>query len=234
MNTFKYMVLLYLQIQNGCCIIPFLKDSLDIFDWCIVFGNEIGSNEPSEGSDFYGYWSFMTPNDFNCLIYYNTLILLHELEWNNTRTILDEITQYQLANNYLVIHTKDSSLKFSMVNYERPLTIRANIFIFEPTPNGFSVYQIIGTATKFQKLKALGHSTHLNLNLKSIVKETRMNRDLNGIEVKANYGHFPPFCIVSPPNQVNGTFHEVLETMSLVLNFTLKLQSSHHEHWGNM
>ena len=226
------MALLYLQIQNCFCIIPYLKQSLDIFDWCLVFGNDIDSNQPSEGSDFYGYWSYTLPDHFNCLIEYNTLILLNELKWNDTKTILDKITQYQLANNYLVIHTKDSSLKCSLVNYERPLTIRANILIFEPTPNCFSVYQIIGTATKFQKLKALGHSTYLNL--KSIVKETRKNRDLNGIEVKANYGHFPPFCIVNPSNQVNRTFYELLETMSLVLNFTLKLQSSHHEHWGNM
>ena len=103
---------------------------------------------------------------------------------------------------------------------------------FETTSNGFLVHQITGTATKIQRLKSLGHSSHLNL--KSIMKETRKNRDLNGIEVKANYGHFPPFCIANQSYHVNGTFYEVLKTISLMLNFTLKLQSSHHENWGNV
>ena len=231
MNTLKYMAILF-QIQNSSCIIPYLKQSLDILDWCIVFRNAIGSDELSEGNDFHEYWTYVTPEHFNCLIDYNTLILLHELEWNDTKTVLDEITQYQLANNYLVIHTTNSSLKFSLLAYQRPLTIRASIFIFEPTSNGFSVHQIIGTATKIQRLKSLGHSSHLNL--KSVMKETRKNRDLNGIEVKANYGHFPPFCIANQSDHVNGTFYEVLKTISLMLNFTLKLQSSHHENWGNV
>ena len=231
MNTLKYMAILF-QIQNSCCIIPYLKQSLDILDWCIVFRNAIGSDELSEGNDFHEYWTYVTPEHFNCLIDYNTLILLHELEWNDTKTVLDEITQYQLANNYLVIHTTNSSLKFSLLAYQRPLTIRASIFIFEPTSNGFSVHQIIGTATKIKRLKSLGHSSHLNL--KSVMKETRKNRDLNGIDIKANYGHFPPFCIVNQSNHVNGTFYEVLKTISLMLNFTLKLQSSHHENWGNV
>ena len=66
-----------------------------------------------------------------------------------------------------------------------------------------------------------------------IITNLRQNRNLNGIEITANYGHLPPFCIIDG-NHVNGTFYELLKNMESLLNFTLKLQkpSAGNENWG--
>ena len=236
MNTFKY-IWLYLQIQHCYGIINYLKQSLDIFDWCIVFRNhnEMISNEKFLTSrDFEEYWSFMTPDNFDCLMDHNTLILSYGLEWNDTKIILDHMSQSQLANNYLVVQTQDSNFKYLFEKYERPLTIRATILIFEAMSSGFMVHQILGTATKVQQLKELGNSNHINL--RSVIQETRKNRNHHGIEIKANFGHFPPFCIVDKSHKVNGTFHDLFQTISEVVNLTLQLQNplKGNENWGAM
>ena len=153
---------------------------------------------------------------------------------NGIKTVLDQISQYQLIHNYLVILTDNELTKYSLLEYERALSIRTSILVFEELEKeDFNIYEISGTATLHHKMTKLGQL--FQVNLKSVISKTRKNRNLNGITITATYNHLPPFCIVHE-DQVNGTFFDLINTIGNVLNFTVKLQkpSKGNESWGKM
>ena len=239
MDTLRYILALIVQI-HGCAsyVIDYLDQSLDIDDWCIVYQNEIDISHISLVTNLtYSAtpMTFTTPDSFNCIVEHNTMVLFKHIEPETIETVLDQLTQYQLAHNYLVILTKDEMTKYALLGYKRALSIRTSILVFEGNQmEDYIMHEITGTAIKLNhRLALLGKPSQVEL--RNTVSKTRRKRNLNGITFKANFNHLPPFCIVDG-EQVNGTFFDLLKTMENVLNFTLTLQkpSKGNESWGKM
>ena len=219
--------------RNSIAIIDYLNESLDIEDWCIVNANELENTTSIFNLTTNKFMTFTTPESFNCFIEHNSMVLFDKVNEGQVIGILDKMSQYQLMNNHWVILAQDTFTKYTILGYERPLSIRTTILIFENNRNEESIFQIIGTATENHKMISLGTPNEINLH--EVIKETKMNKNLNGITIAVNYAHLPPFCIVDG-NHINGTFFEVLKVLENVLNFTLKIQppTPGNEHWGKV
>ena len=233
MNQIFILILVCIHTRNCFAIIGYLNESLDIEDWCIVNENELEDLDTIHNLTVSNYMTFTTSNNFNCFIEHNSMVLFDHVSDAEIKEILNRMSQYQLMNNYWAIWTNDSFTKHSILGYERPISTTTTFLVFENNFDEEFVYQIIGTATKEHRMISLGTTNEINLH--SIIKENRHNRNLNGITITVNYAHLPPFCIVDG-NQVNGTFYDLLKAMEDVLNFTLKIQppSSGNEHWGKV
>ena len=238
MKILRYILAaLILQVHGCTYVLEYLDQSFDISDWCMVYQNDIEVPNISLLSNltFYRPISVVTPDTFNCVIEHETMVLFYYVDPDGIKSVLDQISQYQLIHNYLVILTNNELTKYSLLEYERALSIRTSILVFEELEEkeDFITYEIIGTATLHHKMTKLGQP--FQVNLKSVVSKTRRNRNLNGITITANYNHLPPFCIVHE-DQVNGTFFDLITTIGNVLNFTVKLQkpSKGNESWGKM
>ena len=238
MDLLRYIIALSVHVI-GCAsaVIDYLDQSLDIDYWCIVYQNEIDISHISLVTNLTSStipMTFTTPDSFNCIVEHNTMVLFKHIEPEAIETVLDQLTQYQLVHNYLVILTKDELTKYGLLGYKRALSIRTSILVFEGNQmEDYIMYEVTGTVTLNHGLVLLGKPSQVEL--KSIVSKTRRNRNLNGITIKANFNHLPPFCIVDGEH-VNGTFFDLLKTMENVLNFTLTLQkpSKGNESWGKM
>ena len=236
MKILHHVLALILQAYSCTSILEYLDQSLDITDWCIVYheGIEISNISLLANLTNYRPTNFVTPDSFNCVIEHETMVLFDRVDPNGIKTVLHQISQYQLMHNYVVILTDNELTKYYLLEYERALSIRTSILVFEGyQKEDFIIYEIIGTATLNHKMTKLGQV--LQVNLEDIVSKTRKNRNLNGITITATYNHLPPFCIVNE-DQVNGTFFDLIKTIGSVLNFTVNLQkpSKGNESWGKM
>ena len=237
MKILRYiLVALILQVHGFTSILEYLDQSLDISNWCIIHQKDTEIPNISLLANLTNYRpvSVVTPDTFNCVIEHETMVLLDHVDPDGIKIVLDQISQYQLIHNYLVILTNNNLTKYSLLEYERALSIRTSILVFEEMEKGdFLIYEIIGTASLHNKMTKLGQL--FQVNLKSVISKTRKNRNLNSITITATYNHLPPFCIVHE-DQVNGTFFDLINTIGNVLNFTVKLQkpSKGNESWGKM
>ena len=236
MKILRYILAALIQVQRCASILEYLDQSFDISDWCMVYQNdsEIPNISLLANLTNYSPISVVTPDIFNCVIEHETMVLFDHVDPKGIKTVLDQISQYQLIHNYLVILTDNELTKYSLLEYERALSIRTSILVFEELEKeDFNIYEISGTATLHHKMTKLGQL--FQVNLKSVISKTRKSRNLNGITITATYNHLPPFCIVHE-DQVNGTFFDLINTIGNVLNFTVKLQkpSKGNESWGKM
>jgi len=236
MKILRYVLALILQAYRCTSILEYLDQSLDITDWCIVYHNDIEIPNISLLANLPNHrpTSFVTPDSFNCVIEHETMLLFDHVDPNGIKTVLDQVTQYQLMHNYFVILTDNELTRYSLLEYERALSIRTSILVFEGyQKEDFIIYEIVGTATLDHKMSMLGQL--FQVNLENVVSKTRRNSNLNGLTVTATYNHLPPFCIVNE-DQVNGTFFDLIKTIGNVLNFTVNLQkpSKGNESWGKV
>lgn len=127
-----------------------------------------------------------------------------------------------------------------VIKDQEDLDFTSNVFrfglqslIFGIDQDSLNITQYLGDGTQIPK--RLNHSETLdNMDWSKIISDTKSRKDFNGLELKVNYGDFPPFCLCtsSNPEALNGALVETIREVSLTLNLTLKLQSPLPENHG--
>ena len=173
MKILRYILAaLILQVHGCTYVLEYLDQSFDISDWCMVYQNDIEVPNISLLSNltFYRPISVVTPDTFNCVIEHETMVLFYYVDPDGIKSVLDQISQYQLIHNYLVILTNNELTKYSLLEYERALSIRTSILVFEELEKGdFLIYEIMGTATLHHKMTKLGQL--FQVHLKSVISK---------------------------------------------------------------
>ena len=96
-------------------------------------------------------------NENNCLIEYNSIVILHELSLEQFQSIFQGVTQRQLMNNVWIILSENLTLKnyFNQTIYHRRFSPRVCIFQVSFSNSFILVNQLIGTATSVHKFKVI-------------------------------------------------------------------------------
>ena len=70
------------------------------------------------------------------------------------------------------------------------------------------------------------------MNWQTIIEGTKKRRDYNGLEIKAHFGDYPPFCICPTKSIYGGAFLDTLNTAAKILNLTVVIQPPLDENWN--
>jgi hypothetical protein len=177
----------------------------------------------------------------NCNLKKNGLAILQNLDLSSIKTILNEASQRELAQNlWIVLNTDTADLKKVESIFhlnKRKFGIQIVILFMQPSiiPAGTShifVTQVLGTATT--KVKFVDHGDLNDLNLTKVIGDTRSNNDFNGLEFKVNYSEYAPYCIIEDIDEQKliGAFPDSLKIVAAKLNLTIIIQKPLPENKG--
>ena len=92
------------------------------------------------------------------------------------------------------------------------------------------ITQFLGDGTSSPIKKIIGNL--IKVKWKNIIDDTRKRTTFNGLELKANFGDFPPFCFCKNETSTNGALADTLTEISSYLNLTLKIQPPFEENYN--
>ena len=109
--------------------------------------------------------------------------------------------------------------------------INAIIFFVSSYVGGYNVTQVLGTGTFSVKYKP--HGILENLDILSIIQETKKIVDFEGTPLIANYANNnPPQCFVKQDGTIGGILPDILTTAAHFMNLTLIFQKSKDKNVG--
>ena len=164
----------------------------------------------------------------------NLLIILDEIETNCMNNLLKQDgIQKSLFDNIWIIHSakQESYIPDYFSESKVRVGINAIIFFVSSYVGGYNVTQVLGTGTFSVKYKP--HGVLENLDILSIIQETKKIVDFEGTPLIANYANNnPPQCFVKQDGTIGGILPDILTTAAHFMNLTLIFQKSKDKNVG--
>ena len=131
---------------------------------------------------------FSSPSDFyNHDLDAQSLVILQNLNQPDLNSIFYQATQNLLSLNLWIIDSKEK------VNFTgNQFRFGLNMLLFQYNDKTEILTQFLGDGTTFPVVVEIGLLS--TINWKTLIDGTKYRRTFNGLEFKANFADFPPFC----------------------------------------